>query len=279
MTLWHCSYMQVTWGLLGNKKEAKSASDDNNHCWMRLSKIFWFVCGEQINYLSKRQTIDLRDTYTSRYFGITEFDNCFIIWSPSLFSYFKNHSLTAHGSDESVVAATHDQSILCSKTHSDGTMLEPTIICRQLFAGHVKGYGSMKQEKMMRRIMSCVLLRLSAGNGYQVSSQKRICCCNVSLHSLCECIMLYAQWEYLDTLTGWRPRPPGLKGSSNQASPEGLSVTFWHLGGFTCYGTQLACIAGVSEEGIQTRSLLLTPLSLFLPPSRPFYVSYRGYMQ
>ena len=31
------------------------------------------------------QVIDLRDTDKSRYFAITEFNNCFIIRSPSLF--------------------------------------------------------------------------------------------------------------------------------------------------------------------------------------------------
>ena len=45
-----------------------------------------------------RQIIDLRDTDKSRYFAITEFNNCFISRSPSLFSYF-NHFLTAQGSD------------------------------------------------------------------------------------------------------------------------------------------------------------------------------------
>ena len=52
-----------------------------NNYWTRLSKI-----------------IDLRDTDKSRYFAITEFNNCFISRSPSLFSYF-NHFLTAQGSD------------------------------------------------------------------------------------------------------------------------------------------------------------------------------------
>ena len=32
-----------------------------------------------------RQVIDLQDTDKSRYFAITEFNNCFIIRSPSLF--------------------------------------------------------------------------------------------------------------------------------------------------------------------------------------------------
>ena len=35
-----------------------------------------------------RQIIDLRDTDKSRYFAITEFNNCFIIQSSSLFSIF-----------------------------------------------------------------------------------------------------------------------------------------------------------------------------------------------
>ena len=49
----------------------------------------------------------------------TEFHNCFIIRSPSLFSYF-NHFLAAQGSYlpfslESVVQITHEQNIICSK--------------------------------------------------------------------------------------------------------------------------------------------------------------------
>ena len=44
------------------------------------------------------QIIDLQDTVKSQYFAITEFNNCFIIRSPSLFPYF-NHFLAAQGSD------------------------------------------------------------------------------------------------------------------------------------------------------------------------------------
>ena len=40
---------------------------------MRLSKISWFVCGEQINIIRLRQIIDLRDTDKSWYFAITKF--------------------------------------------------------------------------------------------------------------------------------------------------------------------------------------------------------------
>ena len=41
-----------------------------------------------MNYLPKPKAeanIDLRDTDQSRYFAMTEFNNCFIIQSPSLF--------------------------------------------------------------------------------------------------------------------------------------------------------------------------------------------------
>ena len=51
-----------------------------NNYWTRFSKISW--C----------DIIYLRDTNKSRYFAIIQFNNCFIIRSPSLFSYF-NHSL------------------------------------------------------------------------------------------------------------------------------------------------------------------------------------------
>ena len=58
-----------------------------NNYWTRLSRS-----------RRLRQIIDLRDTDKSWCFVITEFNNCLIIRSPSLFSYF-NHFLTAQGSD------------------------------------------------------------------------------------------------------------------------------------------------------------------------------------
>ena len=75
----------------------------SNNYWTRLSKLIsWFVSGEQIIYLPKLKAeannIDLRATDKSQDFGITEFNNCFIIWLPSLFSYF-NHFLPAQVSD------------------------------------------------------------------------------------------------------------------------------------------------------------------------------------
>ena len=58
-----------------------------NNYWARLSKIS--VASRSIICRS-RKIIDLQDIGKSRYFVITEFNNCFIIRSPSLFSYF-NH--------------------------------------------------------------------------------------------------------------------------------------------------------------------------------------------
>ena len=108
-----------------------------------------------------RQIIDLRDTDKSRYFAITEFNNCFISRSPSLFSYF-NHFLTTQGSDLPFFSrergsVTHEQSIICSKTRLDGTTHEQTIICRQLFAGHVVGSQPMERKKKMHRMIKRII--------------------------------------------------------------------------------------------------------------------------
>ena len=42
---------------------------------------------------------------------------------------------------------THKQNTICSKTRLDGTTHEQTIICRQLFAGHVVGSWPMERKK------------------------------------------------------------------------------------------------------------------------------------
>ena len=55
-----------------------------NSYWMRLSKILWFVSGEQIN-IWPWKIIDLQYTDKSRYFATTELVNYFIIQSLSWF--------------------------------------------------------------------------------------------------------------------------------------------------------------------------------------------------
>ena len=101
------------------------------------------------------QIIDLRDTDKSRYFSITEFNNCFIIRSPSLFFLVnilgKRSDLpfsrkSDRKKEKSTVFFTHEQNIICI-AH------EQTIICRQLFAGHVVGSRPMKRKKNLLRMI------------------------------------------------------------------------------------------------------------------------------
>ena len=84
------------------------------------------------------------------YFAIVEFNNCFVIQSPSLFSYF-NPSLAAQGSDMpfslvNIVSITHEQNIIFSQTHLDITMHGQTIICKQLFTGPMVGSQLIEQN-------------------------------------------------------------------------------------------------------------------------------------
>ena len=65
-----------------------------------------------------------------------------------------NHSLKGRGSDlpfshKSVVSIAHEPNIICSKT----------LICRQLFAGHVVGFWPMKtKEKIYRMIIIIIVI-------------------------------------------------------------------------------------------------------------------------
>ena len=115
-----------------------------------------------------RQIIDLRDTDKSRYFAITEFNNCFIIRSPSLFFLMnilrKQSDLpfsrkSNHKKEKSTVSFMHVQNIICSQTQLDGIAHEQTIICRQLFVGHVVGCQPMKRKKnLLRMIMLFIIV-------------------------------------------------------------------------------------------------------------------------
>ena len=107
---------------------------------------------------------NLRDTDKSRYFATTEFKNCFIIWSPNLFFLMnilgKRSALPFsrkgdRKKEKSTVSFTHVHNIICSQTQLDGIAHEQTIICRQLFAGHVVGSWPMKRKKnLLRMIMN-----------------------------------------------------------------------------------------------------------------------------
>ena len=104
---------------------------------MRLSKILWFASDKQINYVTRPSSL-----------------NFFFIQSPSLFSYL-NHSLTAQGSDHPFFTQEcgcndiRAEFINCRKTLLAGIMHTRTIICRQLFAGHIAGSPSMKRKNKL----------------------------------------------------------------------------------------------------------------------------------
>ena len=52
--------------------------------------------------------------------------------------------------EKSVVSFTHEQNIIRSQTKLDDIVHEQTIICRQLFAGHVVGSRPMKKKKKLQ---------------------------------------------------------------------------------------------------------------------------------
>ena len=135
-----------------------------------MSKISCFVCGEHINYLPKPkaeannlvpralfQIIDLRDTDKSRYYAITEFNNCFIIRSPSFF--FNEYPREAKRS--AIFTKERSQEgektrfplrmcrILFAAKHS-WTALR---MSRPLFAGHVVGSRPMKKKKNLLQMI------------------------------------------------------------------------------------------------------------------------------
>ena len=56
----------------------------------------------------------------------------------------------SHFSLENVVPITHGQNIICSKARLHGITHEQTIICRQLFAGHVMDSRPMERKKKNR---------------------------------------------------------------------------------------------------------------------------------
>ena len=56
--------------------------------------------------------------------------------------------------EKSTVSFTYVQNIICSQTQLDGIAHEQTIICRQLFAGHVVNSPPMKRMKKNEKFSS-----------------------------------------------------------------------------------------------------------------------------
>ena len=64
-----------------------------------------------------------------------------------------------HKKEKGTVSFTHVLNIICSQRQLDGIVHEQTIICRQLFAGHVVGSRPMKRKKnLLRMIMKVIIL-------------------------------------------------------------------------------------------------------------------------
>ena len=58
--------------------------------------------------------------------------------------------------EKSVVYFTNEEKIICSQTHFDDIANEQTIICKQLFAGHVVGSWPIKRKKHSLRMICFV---------------------------------------------------------------------------------------------------------------------------
>ena len=52
-----------------------------------------------------------------------------------------------------VVSFTHEQNIICSQTQLDNIAHAQTIICWQLFGGHVVDFRPMKRKKILHRMI------------------------------------------------------------------------------------------------------------------------------
>ena len=98
--------------------------------------------------------------------GETKIQAILIIRSPSLFFLMnilgKQSDLpfsrkSDRKKEKSMVSFTHEQNIICSQTLLDGIACEQTIICRQLFAGHVVGSPPMKRKKNLFGIIIIII--------------------------------------------------------------------------------------------------------------------------
>ena len=85
-----------------------------------LGKISWFAGDEHFFF----SLVTL--------FGDNEFNNCFIIRSPSLFfnEYLREVKRSAIKKEKSVVSFTHEHSIICSQTQLENIAHEQSLICR-----------------------------------------------------------------------------------------------------------------------------------------------------
>ena len=118
-----------------------------------------FVNASQVNYSAEVNNWSAKHTDKSEYFAITECNDFFIVWSPSLFFrmniFRKRGDLPfSHKSDrkkeKNVVLFTHDQNINYLQPNIlDNIAHEQTIYCWQLFADHVVGPRPMNSPYLL----------------------------------------------------------------------------------------------------------------------------------
>ena len=158
-----------------------------NNYWTRLSKISWFVYGEQINYLPKPKLIC--ETLTNHdilrqpsSIIVLSFDHRVCFFNEYLWKAKRSAIFTQERSQEGEKHGFHlrvsrilgcvrlgnpdldpdfpiERSLIWSQTLFDGIAHEQTFICRQLFAGYVVGCRPMKRTKnLLRRIIMITML-------------------------------------------------------------------------------------------------------------------------
>ena len=133
------------------------------------SKMLWFVCCKQINYLAEANNKLICETLTNH--DILRWPSSIIVLSfdhrVCLFNSYpweaKQSDLPfSHRSDrkkeKSTVSFMYEQNIICSQTLLDGIAHEQTNICRQLFAGHLVGSRPMKRKKNLLRMIIIIIV-------------------------------------------------------------------------------------------------------------------------
>ena len=158
------------------------SSEPNDNYWMRLSKILWFVNGEQITYLQKQkaEAILICETLTNNY--ILQCPRSIIILSlfvnDCLCEARRSAIFTQERSQEGQKRWFHLQMtriLFTAKLNTVGwhnCACQQTIICRKLFAGHTVGSLPMKRKKNLQRMMTafvcqanyCSIIWASLGN-------------------------------------------------------------------------------------------------------------------
>ena len=71
-----------------------------------------------------------------------------------------------------MVSFTHEQHIICSQTQLNDIAHEKTIICRQLFVGHVVGSRQMERKKYLHQMIIYIIFEIILKSVFQYSNKK-----------------------------------------------------------------------------------------------------------